>query len=271
MPPTKETTSIIPTSNPEAITSRIRNLGNGYFYYHIKRLFGGLAISAVNQAIRVLLEEAHGDFKQPNILSMQWQFSRLLFPALAKLELIGKGCAHRSRCGQLREENYMMGFSYLKFFVPRDLNEPRICGKWVTPSDPGTTFTNETLGFVLDLSLPVLNNFYAEVSTGGSRMTITAGLEQQRDCESGIQRPVTAASRSYAAPAMTSSFANGIEIKKRLPPGGMKWRADAKQIQNGGMSMEVTIFDDGMELVALSQQLNPISPCRVQRQTKTLL
>lgn len=151
--------------------------------------------------------------------------------------------------------------SYLKFFVPYDLHEPSIRDQWITPSDAQTTFNNETLGFVLDLSLPILDNFYPEQSTGHQAATVAEGLKQKKDRDAGIMRHVDASSGSYAAPAMITSLATSIEIKKRLPPGGVKWlfmRAVAKQIKNGRMSMEVMIFDEGMDLVALSQQLNPI-------------
>lgn len=151
--------------------------------------------------------------------------------------------------------------SYLKYFVPHDLHEPSIRDQWITPSDAQTTFTNETLGFVTEISFPILDNFYPERSTGGQAATVIAGLQQKTDREMGITRVVDASSGSYDAPAMIISLSNTIEIKKRLPAGGVKWlfmRAQAKQIKDGRMSMEVMVFDEGMDLVALSQQLCPI-------------
>ncbi|TGO88171.1 hypothetical protein BPOR_0178g00010 [Botrytis porri] len=77
----------------------------------------------------------------------------------------------------------------------------------------------------------------------------------------GISRMVNEDSGSYRAPAMITSLATSVEIKQLLPPGGTKWlfrRARAKEVQDGRLSMEVMVFDEGMELVALSQQLCPI-------------
>ena len=148
--------------------------------------------------------------------------------------------------------------SYLKFHVPYDLHEPSIRDQWVTPSDPSTMFTNETIAFVADLSLPILDNFYPDISTGGQAATVAAALEQKRERETGSYRTPDASSGSYEAPAMITSLATMIEIKKRLPPGGTRWlfvRAQAKQIKDGKMSMEVVVLDEGMELVALSSHL----------------
>lgn len=158
-------------------------------------------------------------------------------------------------------ESFRRVQSYLKFFVPYDLQDPSIRDQWITPSNPQTTFTNETLGFVLDISFPILDNFYPEKSSGGQAATVIAGLEQKKQRESGITKVIDASSGSYRAPAMITSLATSIEIKKLLPLGGTKWlfmRAQAKQIKDGRMSMEVMVFDEGMELVALSQQLCPI-------------
>ena len=49
-----------------------------------------------------------------------------------------------------------------------------------------------------------------------------------------------------------------LEIKKLLPPQGVKWlfmRAQAKDIANGRMDAEVTILNEKLELVALSHHI----------------
>ncbi|KAM0162864.1 hypothetical protein ACHAQE_001650 [Botrytis cinerea] len=125
------------------------------------------------------------------------------------------------------------------------------------PSSPPKT----ALSFLLDISFPILDNFYPEKAPGGHAATVQAGLEQKRDREMGVVKIVDAESGSYRAPAMNTSLATSIEIKKLLPPGGTKWlfmRAQAKEIKDGRLSVEVMMFDEGMELVALSQQLCPV-------------
>lgn len=49
-----------------------------------------------------------------------------------------------------------------------------------------------------------------------------------------------------------------LDIKKSLPPEGVEWlfsRVRAKRIQNGRMDIEVTIMDDGGDIVALSNHV----------------
>lgn len=44
-------------------------------------------MAMVQQATRDYFLESHPAYQQPDVLGMQWQFSRLLFPAPAKLVL----------------------------------------------------------------------------------------------------------------------------------------------------------------------------------------
>lgn len=171
-------------------------------------------------------------------------------------------------------ESFRRVQAYLKFFVPCDLQNVGYREQWITPSDPRNSFTDETLPFVAELSLPILDNFYPEVSTGSQTATVAAGLQQRRDREEGIERVVDAASGAYKAPAMIISLSFNIEIKKPLPSGGVKWlfmRAFAKQIKDGRLSMEVVILDEHLDLVALSQQLCPIIDLKRQTVNKQRL
>ena len=161
--------------------------------------------------------------------------------------------------------------SYLKFYVPYELSDPTVVDQWITPSDPQATFTDENIGFVADVSLPILDNFYPKEATGSHAATVAAGLGQQSDREKGITRVPDASSGSYETPAMIMTLATSIEIKKRLPVGGAKWlfmRAQAKQIKNGRMDMEIVILDEGMDLVALSSQVLQIVDLKRVKKTK---
>ncbi|TGO49767.1 hypothetical protein BOTNAR_0418g00110 [Botryotinia narcissicola] len=138
---------------------------------------------------------------------------------------------------------------------------PSVRDQWLTPTHPSTRFINEILSFLLDISFPILDNFYPEKASRGQAATVQAGLAQKREREMGVTNNVDVESGSYQAPAMITSLATSIEIKRLLAPGGTKWllmRAQAKEIKDGRLSMEVMVFDEGMELVALSQQLCPI-------------
>ncbi|THV44658.1 hypothetical protein BGAL_0599g00050 [Botrytis galanthina] len=184
-----QTTIETPPSLPDVLAQNIKFINKGEYELDLPssfsfgpRIFGGLVMSMTHQAVQNYFTETHSEYSQPDVLSMQWQFFRLLFASIA-------------------------------------------------------------------------------TASGGQAATVQAGLEQKREREMGVAKIVDAESGSYRAPAMIASLATSIEIKKLLPPGGTKWlfmRAQAKEIKNGRLSMEVMVFDEGMELVALSQQLCPI-------------
>jgi hypothetical protein len=49
-----------------------------------------------------------------------------------------------------------------------------------------------------------------------------------------------------------------FDVKKSLPKEGVKWlfaRVETKQIRNGRMDLDVMIFDEGGDIVALSQHV----------------
>ena len=294
-------------------------------------------MSIVQHAAGKHFESEHSDLSQLDVLCMQWQFFRLLFPSEATMTLqeihVGKESSTIQVTVHQQGKDCMTGFlkyvdtlitcnadtighsmgnlaltrtfsfdakwrldpppaeasvdrlsadadpkwisyltpfhpksfrrvqSYLKFFVPLDLQEPQYRDQWITPSDPDATFTNELLPFVADLSLPILDNYYPDESDGGQAATVAAGLQQKLERESNTTPVVDATSGSYEAPAMIMTLSSTFEIKKRLPEGGVRWlfmRARAKHIENSMLSMEVVILDQGMHLVLLSQQLCPI-------------
>ncbi|KAL9120027.1 MAG: hypothetical protein Q9187_003417 [Circinaria calcarea] len=171
-------------------------------------------------------------------------------------------------------ESFRRVQSYLKFFIPYEPGDLTSVDQWVTPSDPQTTFTNENIGFVADLSLPILDNFYPKEATGCHAAIVAAGLLQKKDRENDIIRVPDVSSGSYETPAMIITLATNIEIKKRLPICGVKWlfmRAQAKQIKNGRMDMEVVILDEKMDLVALSSQVLSIVDLKRVKKTKPTL
>lgn len=151
--------------------------------------------------------------------------------------------------------------SYVKFYVPHELQQSHIRDHWITPADPSVTFTTEMLGFLLDLSLPIIDNYLPNESTGGQIACIALGLEQRKARKAGIAEIIDPSSGAFESPAVYLSLSTTIEIKKLLPARGAKWlfmRAYAKQIKDGRMSMEVIILDESLDLVALSQQLCPL-------------
>ncbi|KAI9687192.1 MAG: hypothetical protein M1820_010508 [Bogoriella megaspora] len=169
------------------------------------------------------------------------------------------------------EDTFRRAQSYLKQYVPLELQDPSFLDQWITPSDPQATFTNDDIAFVADISLPILDNYFPGFCTGSHANTIACGLQQKADRENGINRVPDVSSGSYESKAMIMTLASTIEIKKRLPENGVRWlfmRAQAKQIKGGKLSMEVSVLDENGDLVALSSQVLPIIDLERQKRNK---
>lgn len=57
---------------------------------------------------------------------------------------------------------------------------------------------------------------------------------------------------------INATFSMSTEIKQRLPEDGVQWlymRTEAKKLEGSRMDMEVLLFDETMELVAISHQV----------------
>ena len=68
-------------------------------------------------------------------------------------------------------------------------------------------------------------------------------------------------STSYGYPTLSMQ----LEVKKALPPEGTRWlfmRARSTEIKNGRFDANITILDEGMEVVALSHQVALVTKSR---------
>ena len=146
---------------------------------------------------------------------------------------------------------------HINTYLPRKkLAEKAIADEWISLSKDGQNFTQESLGFVADLFPQIVENCY----TAGEVETGLAGGEAQSQ-GSGDQRSLaemSEAEKSGVAKFWYPTLLLNLDVKKALPAEGVKFlfvRARAKQIRNGRMDLEVTILDEGGELVALSNHV----------------
>ncbi|KAI9654964.1 MAG: hypothetical protein M1821_005717 [Bathelium mastoideum] len=289
-------------------------------------IFGGLVIAQVHHAAKQHFSAVHNELDQPDVLNVQIQFFRLLFPSKATVHFKdthlgksgstlhftvsqnGKDCivgminlqvtagvsfrtswtlmpapipASVVKLSQDADPNWISyqcpyiptSFrriqSYIKFFVPYTLQDRSFLDQWMTPSDSSAMFTNDDIGFVTDISFPILDNFFPGNCTGSHANTVSVALQQKHDRENGTVRYIE--SGSYESQGMVISLATNIEIKKRLPAEGVKWlfmRAQAKEIKHGRQSMEIILLDAEGDLVALSSQILPIITLERQKRDK---
>jgi hypothetical protein len=126
--------------------------------------------------------------------------------------------------------------------------------------------------FAVDMNLPIQNNFLSQLSEGGpgqksdigsiaSTLRYNAAQKKARDEGKPNWRELADdGSKTSPSGAMLVHITMSMftEIKKKLPAEGVRWlylRVEAKSIQNGRMDFEVLLFDEAMELVAISNQV----------------
>ena len=159
-------------------------------------------------------------------------------------------------------QSLLKASSHVRMFIPT-AGPPRrdITDVWLTPSSPHTSFTTESLGYIADCWHRVPENTLPYASWNNANMVSAAhrraeGLVGDREFARGLS--------TYWYPTLTLS----LEIKKLLPPGGVRWlfvRAQVKEVRHGRMDAEIMIFDQELGLVALSHQI-----CLVVENTEAL-
>lgn len=112
----------------------------------------------------------------------------------------------------------------VKFHFPRNGHVlPNTADEWLCFRD-GSNFTNSSIGFVADM-FPQL-------------------VEEYRDKSQG--------------PFWYPTLLLNLDIKKTLPPEGVKWlaiRVQMKKVKKGRMDLEVHVHDEAGDLVALSHHV----------------
>lgn len=166
--------------------------------------------------------------------------------------------------------------SYLKFHVPYELQHQSFRDHWLRPSDPTTKWTNDSIGFLVDISFPILDNFFPEIASGRHGEVVAAGLKQKEERKQGTlgHEDFDESSGSYSTPAFYMSLNVSVEMHKRLPEEGVDWiflRTRAREIRNGRMNLDVVLLDEEGDVVALSNQLCQVVDLRRASKEKPML
>lgn len=142
--------------------------------------------------------------------------------------------------------------THLRYVVPiKGPPHPSVSDVWLTPIHADDAFTNEMLGSVIDFWPRMVENYHK-----GSPYSIS-GIAARGLCtmQGSLSEDISQQTPQHMYPTVSIS----LEIKKVLPPEGVKWlfmRARAKEIKNGRMDAEIVILDEDFELVALSHQVS---------------
>ena len=141
--------------------------------------------------------------------------------------------------------------THLKYVMPVSGSpHPSIMDEWITPTSTDDKFTNVNLGFVAD-QWPQMAENYRPDSPHNCNGIVARAIRAK-------QGPSTKSDVGWRSPFWYPTLLMNIEFKNLLPPQGVEWlfvRARAKQIKDGRMDVEVTILDDKLELVALSNHV----------------
>lgn len=139
--------------------------------------------------------------------------------------------------------NFRRASNRVRFFFPKQGQQLRsLADQWITFRN-GEKFTNAALGYVCDMFPQIVESYSAEEDPYAVKHKNTV------DPKTG--------EKNWAKFWYPTVLLN-LDIKKPLPEEGVQWlfvRTQAKLIRNGRLDLEVIIFDEGGEVVALSHHV----------------
>jgi hypothetical protein len=163
---------------------------------------------------------------------------------------------------------YRKPHSYVRFYLPIERKSRHYMDQWVTPgwkddcSPNGAVWTNEIIHFIVDNSLPILNDL---LDTDGNfdiyNKIVKAGLLQKKARSEGKDDRLWGeglTDSELVFPWIISTVSISTEVKRLLPKEGCKWlfmRSTVKDIIDNRMDLEIVLMNEKMELVALSQHI----------------
>ncbi|KAL8747554.1 MAG: hypothetical protein Q9190_000593 [Brigantiaea leucoxantha] len=151
--------------------------------------------------------------------------------------------------------SFLKAITHFQFFSPLKVPSPKnITDQWICLESEDEKFTTDMLGSVADHWRRMIENYVPKSVWNQDR------LPQQVEQVAG-RGQVPGYSTSYGYPTLSMQ----LEVKKALPPEGTRWlfmRARSTEIKNGRFDANITILDEGMEVVALSHQVALVTKSR---------
>ncbi|KAE8163423.1 thioesterase-like superfamily-domain-containing protein [Aspergillus tamarii] len=157
-------------------------------------------------------------------------------------------------------DGFRRGHSYAKAFIPRTpRHEYTFVEQWIEPGwdchpDTYARWTNEMIQLIVEIPLPVQENLFPPIegkpSTGSTAATLEFAKLQQKAREEGREdwRALEDdGSKRLKARMANVSLTLSTEIKQRI-------------ILKGRMDMQVLLFDEKMDLIAISHQTAVLIP-----------
>ena len=167
--------------------------------------------------------------------------------------------------------------TFVRFYVPRELQDPSLWDHWIRPSRPDENFTNAHIPFLADNLIPLLDNFFPREKALGHHANVMATGLKQAQAESSdalVAEELNSALMMYESPATYMSLALTLDVKRKSPPEGVDWlflRARLLHVEHGRMNIELTILDEHKQVIAVSHQLCQIIDLARSRGSKQKL
>ena len=161
---------------------------------------------------------------------------------------------HWSLLEHLRFPNFRKAGLHVKTYLPREGQVKKsIVDEWICFSQKGERFTQQSLGYVVDM-------FPQIVETGYSVAEIEGGLRQNPSPKRWENTNIETEKPSMVKKHQAASFwyptiLLNLDVKKALPEEGVEFlfvRVKSRQIRNGRLDLEVTVLDESGDLVATS-------------------
>ncbi|GKZ37574.1 hypothetical protein AbraIFM66950_009187 [Aspergillus brasiliensis] len=268
-------------STPVTMTLREVNIGKGWSTLRVE--------SFQNDKLTASADIAITNLSIPGItLQIDWRLTPAPIPVdLTKLETDNDPNWISYHCAFYRQ-GFCRGQSYAKNFIPRILpTEFPFIEHWVEPGwdylplgsrTSGTgqgkaRWANDMIQFVADMALPIQENFVPHeegkpLPMGSMAATLGFAKRQEKARDEGRSdwRVLNDDDTKYFWGKMLNvSLTLSTEIKRKLPPEGVRWlylRTMCKEILDGRIDMEVLIFDEKMDLIAISHQIAALIPAK---------
>ncbi|KAH8425118.1 uncharacterized protein LDX57_002867 [Aspergillus melleus] len=205
---------------------------------------------------------------------------------LAKLETYsdpGWICYHTA----FKPTGFKRAHSYVKHFIPVDWRPATpFIEQWITPGwnctpsgsatedrhdgkagkDTCPRWTTDMIPLIMDASLPPECNFLSQkddqqehIASMASFLRYATAQKSARERGDPNWRDLpNDGSGRFDGSMLNVTLAISTDIRQELPEEGVRWlylRDEVKSIRNGGINVETLLFNQGMELVAVSHQI----------------
>ena len=207
-----------------------------------------------------------GYFTQSNInteTGMSVTLPHTLHPAppiLTSVNALREGTEPQWKLHKNQFSKFRKAGQHLLTYLPR-IGQAGVIDQWLTLAN-GDKFTQESLGFVVDSFPSMLETAHTSGEFSNELQRLAKGAPQVTKPE-GSRNHGYVGERSQWARFWYPTVLLNMEIKKALSQEGSEWllsRVKAKQIHNGRMDIEIIIFDQAREIVALSNHVALIVP-----------